>query len=401
MPNAQHYLALCTPGGVLLTYLDFIKIDCVLVENGIGAIEVTLPLIYDDSFFQRDSRLLFFRRAATETPGTFAKIVANTAFLLARRRKVQLQDGTWQQIVMFVHPNHLLSRRAIPYDEGTAEASKTDVADDLMKAVVRENFAAATDTARNWAAALFTVDADTGAGQTVRIEMSYRSVLDVLQEVCAQSAGDTSGSVDIGTHYVGFEVTMPQGGAATFRTYTKQRGVDRSRASGQPLIISANDGSLVEIVLDDDYTSVASYVYALGQGVADERAVGTDENTVLTASSPYGRTELVTNQSQTEVTLMLQGVARRRLWERRPRKAMTCRVAETVQATFGEEYDWGDKVVAQFYTPFVSGTATWTQFDERDCRVDPVRITVERVEDQETGEASYVETLDIRLRSDG
>lgn len=390
---AQHVLYLYTPGGTLLGQLgDFIKVDCVLAENAIGAIEVTLPMLYDDSFFQRDARLAFFRQPASDALRLVPRLVGNTVFLLVRRRKRQLQDGTWQQVITFVHPNHLLSRRIIPYNEGTSQALKTDLADDLIKAVIRENFTAATVTTRNWASSIFTVDVDTGGGATVRIEMSYRAVLETIQEVAAQSM--TEGT------YTGFEVSGRETGAMTFRTYTGQRGVDRSSTSGQPLIISAVDGSLTEVELDEDYTNAPSFIYALGQGALDERAVGTWENTTLTASSPWGRFELATNQSQTETTLMLEGVAKRRLWELRPRKTMTCRIVDTEQATFGEEYDWGDKIVAQFYTPFVFGTASGPFFDQRDARVDPVRITVDRVEDQETGEVSYVENLDIRLRSD-
>lgn len=399
MPNAQHTVVIYSPSGTLLTFLnDFIKLDCVLIENGISAIEVTLPMIYDDSFFTRDARLAFYRQPASDALRLSPKLVGNTFFLMARRRKVQQPDGSWLQIVTFVHPNHLLSRRVIPYDEGTSQASKTAEADDLMKAIVRENFTAATDTARNWAS--FAVEADLTAGHVVQIECSYRNVLEVLQEVCAQSAGDTTGGVIPGYYYAGFEVTGTTG-VMTFRTYVGQRGVDRSSSSGQPLIISAIDGSLVEVELDEDYTQALSYVYALGEGALDERAVGFWEDATFSASSPYGRTEAAVNQAQTDTGIFLEGVARRLLWERRPRKAMLCKVAETEQATFGEEYDWGDKVVAQFFTPFINGTASGPLYDQRDARVDPVRITVDRSEDPETGLVSYIEHLDIHLRSDG
>lgn len=395
MARAQHVLALYsnTNTGSVTLLSDFIRVDCVLSEMQIGGVEVTLPLRYDDSLFTRDARLAFFRQPASDALRITPSLVGNTVFLLQRRRKVQLENGDWQQIVTFLHPNHLLSRRCIAYNEGTAEASKTALADDLIKAIVRENFTAATDTTRNWASTIFSVDADTSSSTTVRIEMSYRNVLATLQEVCSQAA--TEGT------YTGFEVaSQTEQGAMVFRTYVGQRGVDRSSTSGQPLIVSTTDGSIVEVELDEDYTNAPSFIYVLGQGVGDERAVGTGEDTTLTALSPYGRVELVTNQSQTEVTLMLEGVAKRRLWELRPRKVFAGKIVDTDAATFGEEYNWGDRVVAQFYTPFVYGTATGPLFDQRDCRVDPVHITVDRQEDPETGMVAYNETLDIRLRSD-
>lgn len=395
MADALHNILLYPPSGQALPIAlsDFVKVDCLLVENAIGAIEVALPMQYPDEIFLRDARIAFFRMPASDALRTVPKLVGNTAFLLTRRRKVQQDDGTWRQIIVGVHPNHLLNRRIIAYNEGTSQASKTDLADDLIKAIVRENFTAATDTTRNWTSSVFTVDANTSASTTVRIEMSYRTVLDVLQEVVAQAK--TEGT------YTGFEVsTLSETGVPTFRTYINQRGVDRSSTSGQPLKISAVDNAFTNIALDEDWTNAPSFIYALGQGALDERAVGTWEDTNLTATSPWGRYELATNQAQTEVTLMLEGVAKRRLWQLRPRKVISGKVVDTEPATFGEEYDWGDVVVGEFFTPFVYGSASGVRFDSRDCRVDPVRITVDRTEDPETGIVTTTETLDITLRSD-
>jgi hypothetical protein len=383
--NTPHNLFLYSPAGQFLTSLrNAEKIDCALAENGIGVIEVTLPLSGDDSVFVRDARIAYTRQ----------RLVGGTPFLLARARKQAQDDGTWQRIVTALHPNCLLDRRVVAYNEGTSQASKTGTADDVMKAIVRENFTAATDTTRNWSSSFFTVEADASASSVaVSIECSYRNVLQTLQEICAQAAAQGE--------YLGFEVTsLTEGGAFVFRTYVGQRGVDHSSTSDQPLIISSNYGSLGAVELDEDWTTMASFIYAGGQGALDERIVATDSDAALIALSPYGRTEFFASQSQTEQSVMLDGVAARRLHEMRPRRVFTGTVIDTDAATFGEEYDWGDIVVGEFSVLAVSNTGgSGVLYNRADCRVNPVHISVSRVVDPETGFVVYDDTLDIHLRS--
>lgn len=393
MASTQHNLFLFSPAGQFLTTLDSPeKIDCVLNENNIGVLEVTLPLSGDDSFFVRDARLAYYRTPVFSGNTIIPRLVGGSAFLIARSRKVAQEDGTWRRVVTALHPNCLLDRRVVAYNEGTSQASKTAGADNLMKAIVRENFTAATDTARNWSSSIFTVEADAGASTVaVQIECSYRNVLQTLQEVCAQAA--------MSSEYTGFEVSTPvENGPYTFRTYIGQRGVDRGSTSGAPLILGNNYGSIGAIEFDEDWSNVASFIYAGGQGALDERIVATDSDATLIAASPYGRTEIFASQSQTEQTLMLEGVAARRLYELRPRQVFAGVAIDTDAATFGDEFDWGDLVVGEFAVPIASGYGTGVRYTRVDCRVNPVHISVSRTENQETGVVSYAETLEIHLR---
>jgi hypothetical protein len=320
------------------------------------------------------------------------RLVGGTTWLIAgRKRTIDLVNHKETVSLLAVHPNHLLARRVVAYDEGSTQADKAAAADNVIKAYVRENFTTATDTARNWASTLFTVDADLGAAPTVNKAASYRTVLNTCQEVAAAASG--------GGTYTNFEVVGAERGAFRLRTYTNQRGVDRSSTGGKPLVISVSMGEFNGVELEENWINIATAVYAGGSGRQDERLVTFVSDTALIGESSYGWVEWFQSAGGTTDASVLNDEALRALRERRPRIVFSSAVKDTEFATFMEEYDWGDRVVGEYARPDPQG-AGFTDIQQFDCRVDPVRIRVERSEDPETGQQTEVETLDIRLRSE-
>lgn len=389
---ALHDLFLYSPTGEYLDSLnDYESIECVLAEMQIGTLTITVPANrYDPRLFQRDGRVAFHRAPDSELSlASSMRLVGNTAWLIARRTRIVDRDYRESIRLLCVHPNALLARRVVAYDEESAEAKKTGAADNLIKAVVRENFTAATDTDRNWSSAFFSVEADTSAAPSVDKEFSYRTVLQVCQEIAAAAAA-------AGT-YTGFEVySQIDNGPFVLRTYTAQRGTDRSTLSGKPLVFGISYASFEDTELDENWSEMASFVYAGGSGKKNERVVQPVSDTALIAETPYGRIEWFQNVAQTTDTAVLDSEGARALRERRPRRLFTGAVRETTYATFGEEYDWGDRVVGESR----SGGLWQSDFQQLDCRVDPVRIAVVRTENTKTGEITKTETLDVRLRSE-
>lgn len=383
-----NYCALYSPSGVYLEpVFDFVQLDCTLVEMQIGVLTLIIPgASHDATKFVRGGRIAYYREPSATLGGGLARLVGNTTWLIARRQR--LVDHHFKQMIRItcVHPNALLAARVVAYDEGTAEADKTGAADDLIKAYVRENFVSATDTARNWASSRFTVAADVGAAPSVMKAASYRTVLTVCQEIAAAAT-------QAGT-YTGFEVASPtETGAFTLRTYTAQRGTDRSGSSTKPLVLGLGVGSMNSVELDEDWTELVSAVYVGGSGKKDERLVSAAAlDAALIAQSPYGRVEWFQSASSVDDATLLDDEAQRVLREKRPRTVFTGDVIDTEAATFGDEYDWGDRVIGEY-----NDLQQLTQFN---CRVDPVRITVERHETDEEGYFEEVETLDIRLRGE-
>lgn len=396
MPNISHFLTLWSPDGTqfLDDLSDFTTLECVLSEGNIGTLTLTLPANRNYANFRRDGRIAYYRAPSGEltTGQPLLKLVGNTVWLLTgRKRRIERDGEGWREttIIKCMHPNHLLSRRVVDYDEGSAEADKSAAADDEMKACIRENFTAATDTTRNWSTTtLFTVDADLLAAPVIDKAASYRTVLNVCQEVAAAATA-------LGT-YTGFEVYGAERGALHFRTYTGQRGADRSSTSGQPLVLSVASGAFDSVEIEEDWTDMASYVIGGGAGKNDERIITAAWDTDLINGSPYGKIEYFQNAGSDDPAVVTDE-ANKALRERRPRILFTASVKDTEAATFMEEYDWGDRVVGEYARPDPQGQG-FTDIQQFDCRVDPVRISVERGENTETGEPVYNETLGIRLR---
>lgn len=388
--STSNYCALYSPTGTYLESInDFVYLDCALSEMQVGTLVLVVPGIsHDATKIVRGSRIAYYRAPDATLGGGRFRLVGNTTWLVARRQR--MVNRNYEQLIRItaVHPNVLLAARVVAYDEESAEADKTDLADDMIKAYVRENFLTATDATRNWAAAHFAVEADVGAAPSIAKAASYRTVLTVCQEIAAAAT-------QAGT-YTGFEVFSPtETGAYTLRTYTGQRGTDRSSTGNAPLILALTKGSLNSVELDEDWTELVTAVYAGGSGKKSERLVSSPAlDSALIAESPYGRVEWFQNASGVDDTAVLDDEAARTLREKRPRTLFTGDVVDTEYATFGDEYDWGDRVIGEYTDLRVAHV---TQFD---CRVDPVRITVERSEDQETGALTETETLDVRLRGE-
>lgn len=386
----SNYAALYSPDGVYLEPVnDFIALDCTLTEMQIGQLVLVVSgTIHDATKFVRGGRIAYYRTPSASLGGGIWRLVGDTTWLIARRQRIV--NPFYQQLIRItcVHPNALLAARVVAYDEESAEADKTDLADDMIKAYVRENFTAATDATRNWAASRFTVAADVGAAPSVKKAASYRTVLTVCQEIAAAAT-------QAGT-YTGFEVTSPtETGPFTLRTYIGQRGVDHSSTSSTPVVLGLGSGSMNSVELDEDWSQLVSAVYAGGSGKKDERLVSAPAlDAALIAQSPYGRVEWFQSISGIDDTTVLDDEAARILRERRPRTVFTGDVVDSAEATFGGEYDWGDRAIGEYTDLRV---AQVVQFD---CRVDPVRITVERSENEETGVREERETLDIRLRGE-
>lgn len=394
--SVQHFLTLWSPDGTqfLDDLTDFITLDCVLSEGNIGTLTLTLPPGHNYTNFRRDARVAYYRAPTAQLTSGQPRLhlVGDTTWLLvSRKRTIDIVDRNEIVTVICVHPNHLLARRVIAYDEASAQADKSATADNAIKAYVRENFVSATDGVRNWASALFTVDADLGAAPTVDKAASYRTVLTTCQEVAA--AASAAGT------YTNFEVIGTENGAFRLRTYTGQRGSDRSSTSGQALVISAAGGAFDSVELEENWIDLANAVYAGGGGRQDERVTTFVSDAVSIAESPYGWSEWFQSAGGSTDASVLNDEAMRALREHRARVVFSGAVKDTEFATFGEEYDWGYRVVGEYARPDPLGTG-FVDVQQFDCRVDPVHIHVERTEDAETGEQREVETLDIRLRSE-
>jgi hypothetical protein len=347
--STSYRLDVFTSSGVQLPSVVPIAVEYVLTERGVGTLKVTLPPSYPIANLQKDGLLRLNRDIGA---GFYLE---GDATWIIRRRQQSLEGRERLITVWAQHANNLLDRRIVAYAAGSAEASKSDAGDDMIKALVRENFTAPTDTTRTMTG--LSVESDQGLGPTIDKSFSRRNVLTVAQDICDDAAAQGV--------YLGFEVRTI-GTALTLVTYTSHRGVDRRYGSGNYLPVPLTSGAIAESSLDEDWSDEETFIYALGKGEQAERSVGTAQNTAAEGSSPYGRIEGHYQVNSTDDQDILDGYAQGELYARRGRVRYEARGQDAPGFIYGLHYRWGDLLTINDYGQ---------QFD---VRVDPVRVSFGR-----------------------
>lgn len=365
MTIRRHSIVLYSPQGVYQADVPFARLAYTLAERQPGSLELTIPpdARLPLGLFVRDSILLVTRRTVAG-PGVAMP------WLVRRRRLQRAADGTVRIVINARHPNDLLARRIVAYASGSSEASKSDYADDLIKAVIRENFTSPTDTVRTMAA--LSVAADLAAAPSVAKAFAWQNVLSVAQNICQMAAQD-------GT-YLGFEVRFNGTiGAYLFVTYTGQRGVDRRAGTAQAIVLGPTSG-VGAYSIESDWEDEATTVYAGGQGEGAARDLASATNSTAAARSPVGRAERFRQATMVAQgdTAALADEADAALYAAQARIRFDGQAQDSPGAIYGLDYDWGDLV-----TVLVEGLSFG-------CRIDPVRIT----------EDDRGEDRDIRLTSE-
>lgn len=231
--------------------------------------------------------------------------------------------------------NELLARRIVAFAATTSQAAKTDYADDMMKEVVDENLGPATPaTARRYP---ITIQSDLSAGTSITKAFSWQNVLTTLQGIQASSKTD-------GTE-VFFAMKPLSPTAFQFQTHTGQPGADRTISTGnKPLVFGLSRGNLVNPFYEEDYSTEASYAYAGGQGLEEERNVQEAEVTARTNRSKWGRIETFT-PSNSKVDAAIAAAANDRLARMRPKIRFSAQLLSTPETPYGAGgWRHGDKV---------------------------------------------------------
>lgn len=347
----------------------YTRLELAYREKQIGTLTLTLPTRQEPRVLERDG-LITVQRSIDGAP---PYLEGERAWLIRKVTRVVGAQGARSTRIVAVDGNDLLRRRVVDYDADTSYTDKTGAADDVMKAIVRENFVSATDTTRNLSSTLFSVDPDLGAAPSISKAFTRREVLAVLQELA--EAATLAGT------YTTFDVVW-NGTGFVFRTFTGQRGVDNSGSAADPtkkrVLLGPAYRNLTDVEDTDDATEEATRIVAGGQGEGADRAIARANDTTRQGASPYNLIEDFTNQNNTADSAQLADEADSLLRLRRPRRVISGTFVNIPGTQYGRHFNYGDLVVAE-----VNGTNVT-------CRVDAVGITV----------AGGRETLDVRLRSE-
>ncbi len=304
----------------------------VLAYHEIGALTLALPGDLDPWLLDEDRIIEVWRGPA----GYPLRLERN--FFLRGLVDETDENGVSSFLVTGLDGNFLLEGEPVAYYAGSSYAEKTGPADDLMKAVVRENLGAlATDTARRRPSAQFSVAPDLSQGPTITKAFAYKSVLEALWGL-SQAAREAGTAVY-------FDVVSLAGGRFEFRTLVDQPGADRSRAGGNPLVFGLERRNLQKPRLEKDWTQEVNYVYAGGKGEGSARNIETAEDLSRSGRSLWARRAAFVNASN-QTGDGLTAAAQRRLGEGRPKISFGANILSVPGALYGVDWFWGDRVVA-------------------------------------------------------
>jgi hypothetical protein len=331
-----HFL---TAQNIKLSILKFFfSLDYTRSVNAVGEMTMTIPatkenraLISTAGEIRRDMRFEIWR-----TLGSRTYLETNTQWI---SREVVIDENNETITIRAASALTLLERRIIAYDAGSDEATKSGVADDVIVEFVNENLGSSvTDSDRDWSDKII-VRSSPSNGPTINKAASRRKLLNVIQDIGKQATV-------LGTP-VFFDMNyLPGSQKFEFRTYTTQRGADRSSGNNQ-LIFSSEFNNLENITRTDDFSSEATYIYAAGQGRGDERVVVTASDVGRINSSPFGRIESLVDGRNTSSSAALSNDAESVLRQGRPTRILTGTIINRPGSEYGQDWFWGDKVKVQ------------------------------------------------------
>lgn len=355
--GASWALFLHDPNGNRLADLNEAEsFELVRVENSVGAVTITLPYAaVPYSFIKRDGIITLERGLDGRPPALFTEQI----YFITGRRRLLNRDGSQYAIITAEDANTLLRRRHVLYAAGSAQASRSGKAGDVMRAIVRDNLGTSATASRQVAS--LGIGGDLGDGATVGKDFAWRNVLQVLQEL-AQA------SIAAGT-YISFDIVCtgaPGAGSVglEFRTYAGQRGNDHRYPSGAagPVLLGPDFGTLDGADYSEDFSAEANAVTALGSGEGSARATATATDTTRSGASPFALCETTVEARNSTAAGGVQAEANARLRAALPVRTFTAKVVDTAGVRFGLEYGFGDLVTAQ---------AFGASFD---CRLAGVRV---------------------------
>jgi len=226
----------------------------------------------------------------------------------------------------------------------------TDYADDFVKQVTEDHLGADADATRDITSVGggYTMQKDLGDGVEVRKFVSWRNLLEVCQEVCETSAqGGTKVYFDI-VPIVSSSVTGKL--AFQLRTYTGQRGNDRTQDSEAPIFVGIEWGNFQNGSWEEDYLEEVNVWYALGQGSAYHRNYSSATDTARVGMSIWNKREGARAgfNAEPNATTTLTDDAKTFLDESRPKFGLYGEVIETPAFRYGRDWYFGDLITVTY-----------------------------------------------------
>lgn len=311
------------------------------VVNGVGWFSLKMPLSFDINQIRPDRMVQVWRQ-----PTGGASSLWRPYFL----RKWIFSTEESREVVTLEGPdiNDLLRRRIVAAYSGSAQATKTDFADDMMKEVVAQSIAdgvAPIPTAGTRVWSNLSIQADASVGPTITKSFPFDKLLtgsgNGVLAVLAQAAREAGTEVffDVVPDVVtGSSITFQ------FQTTINQPGQDVT----DRVVFDQQRGNMRNPVLEYDYSEEENYIYAAGQGEGSARDVQQVYDTTRYNASIWNRCEGFADARNQTASDGVREAGRATLEEGRPRINFSATPVDTAGTRFGIDWDFGYKVRARY-----------------------------------------------------
>jgi hypothetical protein len=265
------------------------------------------------------------------------------------RKWVFSTEGS-KEIVTMEGPcvNDVLRRRIIAAYSGSAQASKTDFADDMMKEVVTQSIAdgvAPVPAAGTRVWSNFSIQTDASAGPTITKSFPFDTLLsgsgNGVLPVLAQAAREAGTEV-----FFSVEPNAVTGSSLTlqFQTKISQPGQDVTSF----VVFDQARGNMREPSLEYDYSKEENYIYAAGQGEGTARNVQQVSDSDRYLLSIWNRCEGFADARNQTADNGVREAGRAALETGRPRIRFAATPVDTAGTRFGIDWDFGYKVRSRY-----------------------------------------------------
>ena len=325
---------------------------------GLGTIQFGLPFkgfasLYNP-YYKPDWRVEVWRSPAYGVP------MRNEDVFFLRKPQIYTRVEDGMDMIVFYGRNgiDLLKRRCVIQLPGTSYTEKTDLLDDMMKEIVREQMlygsaldeTGAVDNTRAWPEDEFSVQGDTSQGESVTRAFEGRPVYDVLKDLKNISFQLNLSDPDVERIYFDVAPVWLQSSTAAqsweFRTYANLRGSDRSNGiefSMENENIKSPEYSISHL---DEVNSVI--VKGNGRGISQLSQIVTDD--VRASASRWNKVEKVIAAANETSSTGLSDAGYAELGKGRPKEELNVTFMnteggpETPRSLYGLDWDLGDKV---------------------------------------------------------
>jgi hypothetical protein len=303
------------------------QVEATRILSDIGALQITLEESQSSDIPLRpDTRLVVFISGENFSHIFGAYLLSSWAWqTVGRMRTLTLKGLSY---------NVLLTRRIVAYPAGSVQASKSGAADDVMRAVVRENLGSLAGADRDITAYGFTVEPDLSLGPTISMSFAWRNVYDVITDI-AQLAAQQGQKLF-------WDMIPTDGGYGMKFIVRKDFYRDRRASSAHALWLSPNN-ALENLVETYDRRGSWNVVYAGGRGEGSDRTIVSVMDSNDLARSVLARAEHFFDGATYASTSTLTAGANCRLREGAPVTTVRAHLLDDV-VRYGRDVTVGDAV---------------------------------------------------------